>query len=663
MCDDKAKVMKMVKGNGWNLRTASEDLRSDKEVVLAAVKQNGRALKYASDDLKADREVVLEAVKQNWIALGYAATELRDDDEIMLEAVKQDGTALQYYRRKKGGEWMYQFFPAAILKEVNSQDCYNALSAAVPHGGVGFEEDYAKWWGFREKFKPKEMPVRSMVGMEHWNREETLDAVGVYGLALGSANEAFRTDREIVLAAVKQNGLAMRYASEELRADREVVLAGIEQNGMALAYASEGLWSDREIVLVAVTNYGSALQYASEELRADREVVLEATKQNGLVMQYASEELRADREVVLAAVKQNGLAQQYASEELRADREVVLAAVKQNGLALQYAREELMADKELVLAAIKQDDDACRFIKSSLLSDKDVLMELARSYKGSLYNPFTPVYYHENALNAAYGDRDVVIELVKQHICDWNEVSRDLCADKTFVMEALKCIEQGHKESVSRNQYGKDYSFLEFSAQFEHAMENIDEELKKDLEIQQVAESLRAMFDIWMSSDDNVFDVPDKESSLWKDREFVLNAVKRIGTLLKYAPDFRSDDEIKFTAVKQNGMALEFVDAELSPGFLDKELVLEAVKQNGMALEFADTRLRADKEVVLAAVNQDRNALDFVHPSLRHDKEVLLAAVSNGASLYQIAMERWSVVKAGDIDLLRAQEDYKKRIG
>ena len=145
MCNDKTKVMEMVKKNGLSLRTANEDLRADRDVVVAVVRQNGRSLRYTSEELRADRDVVLEAVKQNWIALGYAKPELRNDNEIMLEAVRQDGTALQYYRRTRGREWEYWHFPSAIMKEVRSQDCCNALEVAVPHGGCGFEEDFVKW--------------------------------------------------------------------------------------------------------------------------------------------------------------------------------------------------------------------------------------------------------------------------------------------------------------------------------------------------------------------------------------------------------------------------------------------------------------------------------------------------------------------------------------
>ena len=52
-------------------------------------------------------------------------------------------------------------------------------------------------------------------------------------------------------------------------------------------------------------------------------------------------------------------------------------------------------------------------------------------------------------------------------------------------------------------------------------------------------------------------------------------------------------------AVKQNGMALQYVCEELRK---DRDVVLEAVKQNGSALVWASEELRKDRDVVLAAV-------------------------------------------------------------
>ena len=613
MCDEKSRVMELVKKNGRALRNAAEELRADKEVVLAAVRQNGRALQYASEELKDDREVVLEAVKQNWIALGYAAKELRNDDEIMLAAVKQDGTAVQYYKRSPKTDWCTQYFPHEIMKEVNSQDCFDALSAAKPYR-YSPSNDYGNYLYFRDKFKPKEMPDRSLRSMKSWDREKTLEAVRVYGPALGWANETFRSDREVVLAAVKRDGMALKHADKALQADKEVVLAAVKSSGYSIGYADEGM--------------------------------------------------RADREVVLAAVKCCGSLLKHASKELRADKEIVLAAVKQEGMALQYACRDLLTDREIVLAAIATDCAAWRLLTGELATDREVLMELAKKssiYTRGLYNPFNPVFLcpeTDNVRKTGYSDRDIVIELAKSGAMAWEDVCEELRKNKGFILTLLNEMEATVRNSDNEN------LIITISFMSEQMLEILVESFAADMEIQLAADSLKKAIKMKEQSSDDAAEVPEvpaEDSEKWKDRDFVLDAVKRDGNLLEYAEDFQDDDEVALAAVRQNGMALQFANTELSDGFLDKELVLEAVKQNGMALQYADERLRADKQVVLAAVKQNPDAVDLVHHCLRNDKEVWLTAVSNGKPVGVLIdiNRQWTLVQ--DIDLLGAEVDYHKR--
>ena len=613
MCDEKSRVMELVKKNGRALRNAAEELRADKEVVLAAVRQNGRALQYASEELKADQELVLEAVKQNWIALGYAAKEMRNDDEIMFAAVKQDGSAVQYYKRNPKTDWFSQNFPDEILEEVNSQDCFNALSAAKPYR-YSPSNDYGNYLYFRDKFKPKEMPDRSLRSMKSWDREKTLEAVRVYGPALGWANETFRSDREVVLAAVKRDGMALKHADKALQADKEVVLAAVKSSGYSIGYADEGM--------------------------------------------------RADREVVLAAVKCCGSLLKHASKELRADKEIVLAAVKQEGMALQYACRDLLTDREIVLAAIATDCAAWRLLTGELATDREVLMELAKKssiYTRGLYNPFNPVFLcpeTDNVRKTGYSDRDIVIELAKSGAMAWGDVCEELRKNKGFILTLLNEMEATVRNSDNEN------LIITISFMSEQMLEILVESFAADMEIQLAADSLKKAIKMKEQSSDDAAEVPEvpaEDSEKWKDRDFVLDAVKRDGNLLEYAEDFQDDDEVALAAVRQNGMALQFANTELSDGFLDKELVLEAVKQNGMALQYADERLRADKQVVLAAVKQNPDAVDLVHHCLRNDKEVWLTAVSNGKPVGVLIdiNRQWTLVQ--DIDLLGAEVDYHKR--
>jgi len=59
--------------------------------------------------------------------------------------------------------------------------------------------------------------------------------------------------------------------------------------------------------------------------------------------------------------------------------------------------------------------------------------------------------------------------------------------------------------------------------------------------------------------------------------------------------------------------------------YKDKSFVLEAVKRNGMALEYADKSLKKDKSIVLVAIKQDAEAFEFVDESLKNDPDVIKA--------------------------------------
>jgi hypothetical protein len=65
--------------DGYALKYAAAELRSDRFVVLAAVAQGGDAMQYAATELKADRDIVLAAVVQSGLVLYSAAAELRAD--------------------------------------------------------------------------------------------------------------------------------------------------------------------------------------------------------------------------------------------------------------------------------------------------------------------------------------------------------------------------------------------------------------------------------------------------------------------------------------------------------------------------------------------------------------------------------------------------------
>ncbi|CAE7628535.1 unnamed protein product, partial [Symbiodinium pilosum] len=92
---------------------------------------------------------------------------------------------------------------------------------------------------------------------------------------------------------------------------------------------------------------------------------------------------------------------------------------------------------------------------------------------------------------------------------------------------------------------------------------------------------------------------------LLKDATFMLPIVEMDGLKLQFVK--KATPELIMTAVKQNGLALEFVSSVLR----SQPVVMAAVAQNGHALRFAG-KFRNQEEVVLSAVEQDPHALKHV---------------------------------------------------
>ena len=126
--------------------------------------------------------------------------------------------------------------------------------------------------------------------------------------------------------------------------------------------------------------------------------------------------------------------------------------------------------------------------------------------------------------------------------------------------------------------------------------------------------------------------------------EFMLAAVTKDGSYLKFASDKLKDDkEIVLAAVANNALeypfkyALEFASEKIKD---DREIVLAAVTKSGSALEFASDKLKDDKEIVLAAVTKYGGALEYASTKLKDDREFILAAVTNGGFALQYASDK-----------------------
>ena len=67
---------------------------------------------------------------------------------------------------------------------------------------------------------------------------------------------------------------------------------------------------------------------------------------------------------------------------------------------------------------------------------------------------------------------------------------------------------------------------------------------------------------------------------------------------------------------------------KMKENYNNREYVLNAVSKQGSLLDFADEKLRDDKEIVLAAIENNPEALEFASDRLKTDREVVYSSVS-----------------------------------
>lgn len=107
---------------------------------------------------------------------------------------------------------------------------------------------------------------------------------------------------------------------------------------------------------------------------------------------------------------------------------------------------------------------------------------------------------------------------------------------------------------------------------------------------------------------------------------FMIKAVKQDGLFLQYASEeLKNNKKVVIEAVKQNGFALKFASKTLQN---NQKVVLIATKDDGRALQYASDELKANKKVVLQAVRQNGLALQYASYELRNSYQVLFDAIN-----------------------------------
>ena len=104
-------------------------------------------------------------------------------------------------------------------------------------------------------------------------------------------------------------------------------------------------------------------------------------------------------------------------------------------------------------------------------------------------------------------------------------------------------------------------------------------------------------------------------------KEFMQKAIKDDATwVLVYASEkLHRDKELMLEGIKKDGQLLYYASQELRD---DKEIVLTAVTNKWLILKYASYRMRSDKDIAIVAIKQNINATNYLTKEILKDKEI-----------------------------------------
>jgi hypothetical protein len=92
----KEKAIESIKADGLNLEKLSDKWKQDFDVVLAACTNNGFAIKYASLELKSNKDIANVVLKKQPLLLSEFGYDIKNDNACVEIATKVNGLAFQH---------------------------------------------------------------------------------------------------------------------------------------------------------------------------------------------------------------------------------------------------------------------------------------------------------------------------------------------------------------------------------------------------------------------------------------------------------------------------------------------------------------------------------------------------------------------------------------
>lgn len=329
------------------------------------------------------------------------------------------------------------------------------------------------------------------------------------------------------------------------------------------------------------------------EYQGDKTVVQAAVDRDGMALQYASANLRDDYSIARAAVRSDTQAMQFVSDDLRDDPSFVYGVVKnresleRGTAALEFASERLRSDAKFMLSLNKLDSNSLFYADPKLLADGDFMRSAISANAAS-------ISFADKKLKE---DRDWVRETVAKNGFAFQHLPQNYRNDPEIALSAV-------------TSHG---SMLRY----------VDDSLRARPEILSAA----------ISSDPSALRyVPESVHSKPLFRELVEYAVGRSGTTLRYAGALSNDPKIAERAVKQSGLALEYVGGELRSKPEFENIARAAVREDGRALEYLPKEYSQRADWAVDAVSSRPSAASNVDPTVLSRPEVLRSFINNNVN-------------------------------
>ena len=426
-------------------------------------------------------------------------------------------------------------------------------------------------------------------------------AVKKDGLMLEHVENKFKTP-DVCYQAVKQIPIALQYVPQD-RQTKELCEAAVKSNGKSLYFVDEKFFTS-EMCELAVRSNGMALAYIGQDIENYDSISLLAVKENGLALEFVPKDKTVMlnlAEIQFEAVKQNGSALKFVELD-DITEELCELAVLTDGLMLEYASKRNFLNDQMCLNAVKQNGLAIKY--ANVMTDNDdILINLCEEAVKSNPNTLeiivkTPVVFerlnkYEDKINAIYLSAVKKNGLILYHIPS-SKITKELeeaaknCVVSMplhytyYTTDGYPCINMPlHYTAVK-------YPFVN---ELEYCIpDNISKMFRYDAEKQcYVIENAPRI-------STNVFAQDDIS---------VINSISENGLNIQYSP--KLTPELCMLAVKQNGLALQYIPATIQT----KELCEEAVKQNGLALVYVSMGLQS-ADIRKIAVQQNGFAIKYV---------------------------------------------------